>query len=328
MSSAPVAALIVVVTLAAVLLTSGVAKVRDPQATRDAFLALRAPASDGAAAPALPWVEIALAVLLLAAPSRWLVPVTVALVLLVLVYFWLVARALGFDKPVSCSCFGRLGRHEVDRVTLARNALLVVLAGVALWRAVDGWSAWQAVEGMDEGDVWALVAAVTAAAVAVLSAEGCVTAAPPNADAELLDYDRRPIPYGVLTVTEGRTATLAELAATQARLLVVLSPACGPCIRTAEKLDGWAAELTPPWVWWRSTPPPNRHPVRSSTTRSSPPGSPSSTSAGSSRSAPRRRSSSGRTGSSREDRSPARAPWPGFVADVLVEVPVQPFVVE
>ncbi len=69
MSSAPVAALIVVLTLAAVLLTSGVAKVRDPQATRDAFLALRV-AVVGAAAPALPWVEIALAVLLLAAPSR------------------------------------------------------------------------------------------------------------------------------------------------------------------------------------------------------------------------------------------------------------------
>jgi hypothetical protein len=37
MTSAPVAALVVLLTLSAVLATSGVAKLRDPRATRDAF---------------------------------------------------------------------------------------------------------------------------------------------------------------------------------------------------------------------------------------------------------------------------------------------------
>ena len=48
-----------------------------------------------------------------------------------------------------------------------------------------------------------------------------------------------------MTHPDGRTSTLGELARTQARLLVVLNPSCGPCIRTADKLDGWAAELAP-----------------------------------------------------------------------------------
>ena len=62
---------------------------------------------------------------------------------------------------------------------------------------------------------------------------------------EPLDYDRQTIPFGSLTLADGRTSTLAELSSQQARLLVVLNPGCSPCARTAEKLDGWAAQLTP-----------------------------------------------------------------------------------
>ncbi len=54
-----------------------------------------------------------------------------------------------------------------------------------------------------------------------------------------------PSPTAYSPSLTGRTATLSELAATQARLLVVLSPGCGPCIRTAEKLDDWAARAGP-----------------------------------------------------------------------------------
>ena len=47
------------------------------------------------------------------------------------------------------------------------------------------------------------------------------------------------------TVAGGRTVSLSELSASQARLLVVLNPGCGPCVRTAEELDDWAARLAP-----------------------------------------------------------------------------------
>lgn len=246
MSSAPLAALIVVLTMTTVLLVSGIAKLRDTRATRDAFDALRVPKAVpfDAAATALPWLEIGLAVLLLVAPAGWLVPVTLALLLLMLAYTGLVARALSFDEPVTCSCFGSLGRHAIDRTTLARNVLLVALAGLTVWFAAAGGSVPAAVGDLTPGEAWALLAAAAATAVAVLVTGGGETAAPVP-DAELLDYDRSPIPYGVLTLPDGRTSTLSELAATQARLLVVLSPACGPCLRTGEKLNDWAAQLAP-----------------------------------------------------------------------------------
>lgn len=248
MSSAPVAALIVVLTLAAVLLTSGIAKLRDPRATRDAFDALRVPkvVAPDVPAKALPWVEVAAALLLIAAPAGWLVPVAVALVLLMLTYTWIVARALGFDEPVSCSCFGQLGRHTIDRTTLGRNVLLTALAAVVAWFALDGGSTPSTIVDLDADGWWAVVAATAAAAVAVLVTGGASDGrAPRVGDDELLDYERQPIPYGVLTLPDGRTSTLAELARTQARLLVVLNPGCGPCVRTAEKLDDWAAQLVP-----------------------------------------------------------------------------------
>jgi thiol-disulfide isomerase/thioredoxin len=248
MTQAPVAALVVALTLVAVLLTSGIAKLRDPRATQDAFTALRVPGlvAPDAAVPALPWVEIALAVLLLVAPAGWLVPVAVAVLLLMLAYTALVARALTFDEPVTCACFGGLGRHEVDPTTFARNVLLTALAGAVVWFALDGGSVPSALGALDGAGWWALAASAAAATVAVLVVGGpaaAVSTAP--SDDDLLDYERQATPYGALTLHDGTSTSIAQLAAAQARLLVVLNPGCGPCVRTAENLDDWAARLAP-----------------------------------------------------------------------------------
>ena len=217
-----------------------------PGRTRDAFEALRVPrvVPKDAAANALPWVEIALALLLLISPSGWLVPVTLALALLMLAYAVAGRPGTELRRAGDVLVLRPPGRHDVNRTMLARNVLLVGLAAAAVWFAAEGGSAPAAFADLDSDGWWSLGATAASAAVAVL-----VVGVPPGpdrvADEELLDYDRRPIPYGVLALADGRTATLAELAATQARLLVVLNPACGPCIRIAERLDGWAAELTP-----------------------------------------------------------------------------------
>jgi thiol-disulfide isomerase/thioredoxin len=247
MSSAPLAALVVVLTLSTVLLTSAVAKLMDARSTRDAFDALRVPGlvPAAAAARALPWIEMGLAVLLLVSPAGWLVPATVALVLLMLAYTWIVARALGFEEPVTCSCFGNLGRHEVDRTTLGRNVLLTALAGVAAWFALDRGSTPSVVADLDAGDWWTLAATAAAASVAVLVTGRAAGSATRIGDEELLDYERQAVPYGVLTLRDGRSSTLAELASTQARLLLFLNPGCGPCVRTAARVDEWAARLAP-----------------------------------------------------------------------------------
>lgn len=246
MSSAPVASLLVLLTLSVVLAVSAVAKLRDPLAVEDAVVSLRVPSfvTRRAASRTVPWVEGALAVLLLVSPDRLLVAVAALVAITMAVYTGLIARALGFETPVDCACFGSLGSHTVDRVTLARNLLLLVLSGAALAIALDGGSAPAAISDLRAGDWWALAAALAAVAVAVAIVRPRVDPAAPPME-PTLDYERTPIPYGVLTLPDGSTATLAELASTQARLLVVLNAHCGSCIRTAEKLDAWAEQLAP-----------------------------------------------------------------------------------
>ena len=245
----PVAALVVLATLASVLAVSGYAKARDPRSTRDALDALRVPAWVPAdpAARVLPWAEIVLAAALLALPSPWSPVAAVAVLMLMLSYTAIIARALTFDEPVTCSCFGSIGRHDVDRLTLARNVLLALLAGAAAWFALDGGSGPAVIADLD-AQGWSVLAAAAAAAVVAVLVAGVRTSSARTVgagDGELLDYQRQIIPYGVVSFADGSIATLPELARTQARLILILNPSCGPCIRIGVKLDEWTARLAP-----------------------------------------------------------------------------------
>lgn len=246
MSPPPVTALVVGLALAGVLLVSGVAKARDRRATADAFTALRVPeiGRTEVAASLLPWGEIALALLLLLAPAPWLVPASAVALVLMLAYTVLVARALGFDPPVTCSCFGSIGRHTVDRTTLVRNVLLTLLAAFVLWFALDGGSLISAVGDLGAKD-WALLAAVAAVVAVVGLVVGPGPLREPEGSLEPLDYARQAIPFGSLVRADGTTVTLVELSRSQATLVVVLNPGCAPCVRTAQKLDAWAHQLAP-----------------------------------------------------------------------------------
>ena len=111
--------------------------------------------------------------------------------------------------------------------------------------ALDDGSGPAAVGALDDSGWYALAATVAAAVVAVLVVGEPRRSAVRVTDEELLDYERQAIPFGSLTFHDGTSASLAELGRTQARLLVVLNPSCGPCTRIAERLDGWAARLAP-----------------------------------------------------------------------------------
>lgn len=247
MSSAPAASLLVLLTLAVVMAVSAGAKLRDPAALEDALVSLRVPSSVPRRATSwvVPWVEAALAALLIFSTSAVLVGAAGLLAALMATYTALVARALAFDEPVDCSCFAGLGRQVVGRVTLARNLLLLAMAVVAAWIGLSGGSALEAVVELQWADWWALAAAFAAVVVAVTILGGQPAEPVTSTREPALDYDRRPVPYGVLTLSDDSSVTLAELASTQARLLVVLNPHCGPCVRTAEKLDTWADLLAP-----------------------------------------------------------------------------------
>ena len=181
----------------------------------------------------------------------------------------------GSTNPVTCSCFGSIERHAVDRLTLARNVLLTLVAVAASWFALDGGSGPAAIADLDSQRSSVLVAAA-AAVVAVLVA-GVRTSSAGAGDGEPLDYERQVIPYGVVSFVDRSIATLPELARTQARLILIFNPSCGPCIRLGVQLDEWSPDWHPPSgsllstrtrsprVASRTTPPSSRHGSRTTT---------------------------------------------------------------
>ena len=120
-------------TCAVVMLISGVAKVGRPTATRDAFLSMGVPRAlrSETLVTSLPYVEIALGVLLLVTWSWPLAVVAAATTALFAAYWVLVLRVLRRGEEVDCGCFGALGDDRVSGTTLARNSVLVVLGALA-----------------------------------------------------------------------------------------------------------------------------------------------------------------------------------------------------
>ena len=111
--------------LALVFVRAGVAKINRPTETATAFEAMTLPAPR-ALARALPFVELALAVALIASPR-----IGGALALALIAAFSAVlARSVGTET--GCGCFGSAHARPVSRVDLARNAVLAGLAIVAI----------------------------------------------------------------------------------------------------------------------------------------------------------------------------------------------------
>jgi hypothetical protein len=111
--------------LACVFLAAAVTKLTDRDATAESFRALGLPP---AIATMVPWVELALAAGLVLVPE-W----SAAFALAVLAAFTtFVARAVRHGVIAPCNCFGGSASAPLSVVTILRNLLLAVAAGVAL----------------------------------------------------------------------------------------------------------------------------------------------------------------------------------------------------
>ncbi|WP_374929247.1 MauE/DoxX family redox-associated membrane protein [Kytococcus sedentarius] len=249
--------------LAAVYGTSGIAKVREPASTVSAFHELRLPRWLVAArAPMLLGpAEIALALALLLLPSGWYWLPAVAALVLGIVYTVLIVRALGFDVPVTCGCFGALGQGAVTRSTVVRNLVLVALGVATVADAATGGSIIGRL--LDGGDLW-WWALVLAAAVALtwlitggagtpgdqqpmggahpIGAAGGAAGEGHDDDVVELDYQRLPIPYVQVKGDDG-PVRLRELASTQAQLVLWVSLGCGSCQDALARSEQFAAEF-------------------------------------------------------------------------------------
>jgi uncharacterized membrane protein YphA (DoxX/SURF4 family)/thiol-disulfide isomerase/thioredoxin len=240
------------VLLAVVFATAGVGKLLDRAGSRTALTAFGVP---DAAVPVtsyvLPAAELATAIaLVFHATARW--GALAALVLLMGFTFG-IARALSRGEAPDCHCFGQIHSAPAGRGTLARNAVLAVLAAVVVVHgpgtSLDAWV---------EARTAAELAAVAIGIVTAVLATVCVRLWLDKRElSRELDREREVtalfppgLPLGAeappftLEDTQGHAISLhALLEPGRPLALVFISPGCGPCEALLPDLARWQATL-------------------------------------------------------------------------------------
>ncbi|MGO4454417.1 MauE/DoxX family redox-associated membrane protein [Arthrobacter sp. RAF14] len=240
--------------LAAVLVLSGIAKLRDRESTLSVVTELRLPGflRRDYFAWALPVGEILLA-LLLFSPWSGVFSVAAVLSLALFVGYWgVIARALTFDPRPDCGCFGRIGDQSVSAKTLVRNSLLVVLGALTLWLALSGGTVISLIGG-DPSALWWIVLSALLLVLAGLIVHRSNEASRPGAVAQASgagdpgseddDFSRDPIPAALLQSEDGGVQTLRELASAKAQLLVAFNCVCKPSHVAAGKVAEWSERI-------------------------------------------------------------------------------------
>src|SRR5690625_7513457 len=129
--------------LSLTLLVSGLAKLGAREGTEDAMASLRLPLrrAHRAVATVLPVAEIVLAATLWIPVAGLQIAAAAVVAALMVAYLVIIARALGFEETVECSCFGTLASPTVSLSTLWRNLILSGLGGLAVIAALSGVTA-------------------------------------------------------------------------------------------------------------------------------------------------------------------------------------------
>lgn len=252
------------------LLVSGLAKLGGRQGTEEAMTSLRLPLRGlhRTLASVLPVTEIVLALVLWIPSVPLQTAVAVAIALLMIAYLVIIARALTFEEPVECSCFGTLASPTVSRLTLGRNLLLTGLGLLTVVAAASGAMTTVLVQAplalIGLGITVLLASALTALSVGSTAPDASpapAVARPGSAlgpqdaedaevaedaeDAELVDYERSTTPAAVLQKPDGHLVTLTQLTAQRAALLVFVSEGCGPCERVLDRAPEWIEAFSP-----------------------------------------------------------------------------------
>jgi peroxiredoxin len=267
MDAAPLVARLI---LALIFAVSGAAKLADLAGSRRAAADFGLPRA--LAAPVgtlLPFAELALAAALLpTATARW---AALGALGLLAAFTVAIGLALARGRRPECRCFGRIAAEPIGWRTLARNGVLLLLAGLAAWLG-PGPSALGWLGGLSSlelvllaGTVAALLAAVGGSwlllqvmaqngrmlqrleALESRLADGAATPAEPPARPGL--PVGAPAPTFALPGLFGETLTLEALRAPgKPVLLVFVDPDCGPCGALMPELGRWqrdeAARLT------------------------------------------------------------------------------------
>jgi len=241
-----------------VFVVAGLAKLRDRAGAREAARGFGAPAWVGGL---LPFAELATAGILL--PKATATAGAIAAAALLAVFSTGILRAMVRGEAPDCHCFGALHSEPAGAKTLARNAVLLAIAVLAI-TAGPGPSA-VAWVGDLHGTALALaiVAAVAAVAIAAQSAflvallrqNGRILkrldALESDTDQPTWDDAGAGLPVGLpapafeLPGLDGVPVTLAQLRAPgRPVLLLFTDPGCGPCNALLPEVRGWQRDLT------------------------------------------------------------------------------------
>ncbi|KRE43431.1 MauE/DoxX family redox-associated membrane protein [Knoellia sp. Soil729] len=213
-------------------------------------------------ARAVPGLELALTVGLLAPWVPVFVVAAAASLVLMSAYWALIARGLTITPRPSCGCFGQAGDHRISGRTLVRNTLLVAAAGAALTIALSGRTVWTLLSAGSVGDwLWLGLAALACLVTGLVlgGAPGPATPAPwpvpppqeqesrdepvdEGSDAD--DYVRAVTPHLVLHEPGVGPATLVELSAARAQLLVLVNCYCVSTLELLGRVEAWDARLS------------------------------------------------------------------------------------
>jgi uncharacterized membrane protein YphA (DoxX/SURF4 family) len=245
-------------TMAVVMLASGIAKLRHPD-DLGSWQQLGVPAA--LRRPWLlrlhPWGELVLGVALALLGGILGLLAALVCVALMAAYTWMVIGALRRPEGAECACFG--ARKPVTRVTAVRNvwltAVSVATAAVIWTNPLFGGAV---VSGLGDAS-WifaAAIATITGLLVVWPSADASngatvqpVSVVPrrasetPDGDG-MLEYIRTRTPAVPVTLADGTTASLRKLAAHKPLLLMAVSETCGACEQVVAQI-GHYRELLP-----------------------------------------------------------------------------------
>ncbi|HEX3616112.1 MAG TPA: MauE/DoxX family redox-associated membrane protein [Solirubrobacteraceae bacterium] len=238
------------IALAVIFATAGVAKLSDLQSSRDTVEAFGMPKQLAEyAGSALPVGELAAAVALLITPAA--VCGGAAAILLLTVFMIGIAYALNQGRTPDCNCFGQVSSARIGWQTLARNAVLLL---VAILVVVQGpGSSLTAWTSNDKAANLVAGLAVLASALLVISTVRYrhLAAGAPNPH---LAGTSQGATHGLPVGTQAPDFTLPDLdgemmsrdallTAGLPLVLIFASQTCAPCITLMPEVARWTSAL-------------------------------------------------------------------------------------
>ncbi|MEV4773918.1 MauE/DoxX family redox-associated membrane protein [Microbacterium sp. LWH12-1.2] len=239
--------------LAGVLIASGIAKLFRPE-DADAWGELGVPAvlRQRWLIRLHPWGEILLALALLFFGGVLGLLAAAGAVLLFGAYLFLVWRRWRMVDGASCNCFG--ARQPITGLTIVRNAWFLVLSILTAWVIGVTPLIGGPVITLGNDGGWVLALAASALTVALIlwhppqpsspEAGVPIVGTPGTAtEAEPEEYLRARTPAVPVTLADGRTVNLRDLAARGPILLLAVKEGCGSCVSVIAAVPRWRALL-------------------------------------------------------------------------------------